>query len=222
MNQDDASQTLFDLLVTKNFDPQALDAKGKPADPANAVMFSFDYKGQSGKDYGTVTLLLGDTLDVFCGDNTGKSMEDREDRKEWFDDFLYQLKQWSIRNAPEGALNIQNLNKLKYSMQGQAAIKEGLFEGWSGKKDVSWNAAPTEARLMIKHKRVIGEGEARYRYIESLFIETAEGERIKLPFESLAAGKAMLEQVRQGGKPYDIRGNHIGTIVQEIQIGNHS
>ena len=219
MNHDDASQTLFNLLVTKNFDPQALDAQGKPSAPEDATMFSFDYTGSSGKDYGTVVLLLGDDLDVFCGDNTGKSIEDGEDRKEWFDDFLYQLKNWSVRNVP-GTLNIQNLNKLKYSMQGQAAIKEGLFEGWSGKKDVSWNAAPTEARLMIKHKRVIGEGEARYRYIESLFIETAEGERFKLPFESLAAGKAMLEHVRQGGKPYDIRGNHIGTIVQEMKLLN--
>ena len=219
MNHDDASQTLFDLLVTKNFDPQALDAQGKPSAPEDATMFSFDYTGSSGKDYGTVVLLLGDDLDVFCGDNTGKSIEDGEDRKEWFDGFLYQLKNWSVRNVP-GTLNIQNLNKLKYSMQGQAAIKEGLFEGWSGKKDVSWNAAPTEARLMIKHKRVIGEGEARYRYIESLFIETAEGERFKLPFESLAAGKAMLEHVRQGGKPYDIRGNHIGTIVQEMKLLN--
>ena len=220
MNQDNASQTLFNLLVTKNFEPQALDAQGKPANPADAVMFSFDYKGQSGKDYGTVTLLLDDNLNVFCGDNTGKAMEDGEDRKEWFDDFLYQLKNWAVRNAPEGSLNIQNLNKLKYSMQGQAAIKEGLFEGWQGKKDVSWNAAPTEARLMIKHKKVIGEGEARFRYIESLFIETAEGERFKLPFESLSAGKAMLEHVRQGGKPYDIRGNHIGTIVQEMKLLN--
>jgi hypothetical protein len=103
-------------------------------------------------------------------------------------------------------------------MQGQAAIKEGLFESWQGKKDVSWNAGATESRLMIKHKRVLDVNEARFRCVESLFIETAEGERYKLPFRNLTAGKAMLEHVRQGGRPYDVRGQHIAEIVTELAV----
>jgi hypothetical protein len=103
-------------------------------------------------------------------------------------------------------------------MQGQAAIKEGLFESWSGKKDISWNAGATESRLMIKHKRSLGEGEARFRYVESLFIETIEGERYKLPFRNLTAGKAMLEHVRMGGRPYDLRGQHIAEMVTELTV----
>jgi len=103
-------------------------------------------------------------------------------------------------------------------MQGQAAIKESLFESWQGKKDVSWNAGTNESRLMIKHKRSLGEGEARFRYVESLFIETAEGERYKLPFRNLTAGKAMLEHVRTGGRPYDLRGQHIAEMVTELTV----
>jgi hypothetical protein len=103
-------------------------------------------------------------------------------------------------------------------MQGQAAIKEGLFESWAGKKDISWNAGATESRLMIKHKRSLGEGEARFRYVESLFIETVEGERYKLPFKNLTAGKAMLEHVRNGGRPYDTRGQHIAEMVNELTV----
>jgi hypothetical protein len=103
-------------------------------------------------------------------------------------------------------------------MQGQAAIREGLFESWSGKRDVSWNAGATESRLMIKHKRSLGEDEARFRHIESLFVETAEGERYKLPFRNLTAGRAMLEHVRAGGRPYDMRGQHIAEMVQELTI----
>ena len=103
-------------------------------------------------------------------------------------------------------------------MQGQAAIKEGLFESWAGKKDVSYNAGATESRLMIKHKRSLGEDEARFRYVESLFIETAEGERYKLPFKNLTAGKAMLEHVRNGGRPYDPRGQHIAEMVTELTV----
>jgi len=76
----------------------------------------------------------------------------------------------------------------------------------------------TNARLVIKHNRMLGENDKRYRYVESLFIETADGERFKLPFTKLAGGRAMLEHVRQGGKPYDIRGSHICEIVTEMNL----
>jgi hypothetical protein len=76
----------------------------------------------------------------------------------------------------------------------------------------------TEARLVIKHNRMIGENDKRYRYVESLFIETADGERFKLPFVKLVGGRAMLEHVRQGGRPYDIRGQHITETVSEMAV----
>jgi hypothetical protein len=212
------ARKLFDLLVSRDFDLETLDSSGKPAqDPADAEIFSFDFRAQSGKDYGTVVIMLtndGD-LEVYCADNIGSTMESG-DKTEWFE-FLNQLKDFSIRNHREN-FSIKNLNHLRYSMQGQAAIKEGLFESWQGKKDVSYNAGPNQSRLMIKHKRSLGEGEARFRYVENLFIETAEGERYKLPFKNLTAGKAMLEHVRNGGRPYDIRGQHIAEMVTELSL----
>jgi hypothetical protein len=71
---------------------------------------------------------------------------------------------------------------------------------------------------MIRHKKTIGEGDARFRYIESLFIETADSERYRLPFKSLTGGRAMLEHVRQGGRPYDARGGHIAEMVTELNV----
>lgn len=211
------ARKLFDMLVTRDFDPEMLDATGKPAqNPAEADVFSFDFRAESGKDYGTVVVMLGDdnNLDVYCADNVGKTMEG-DDKNDWFQ-FLQQLKQFAVKNFM--SFSIKNLNRLRYSMQGQAAIREGLFESWSGKKDISWNAGANESRLMIKHKRNLGEGEARFRYVESLFIETADGERFKLPFRNLTAGKAMLEHVRNGGRPYDLRGQHIVEMVNELTL----
>ena len=217
MAQQTPAFKLFNLLISRDFDPETLDAAGKPAsNPGEAEIFSFDFRAKSGKDYGTVVIMLGDdnTLDVYCADNVGKTMES-DDKDDWFE-FLQQLKNFAVKNFL--SFSIKNLNRLRYSMQGQAAINEGLFEGWSGKKDVSWNAGANQSRLMIKHKRSLGEGEARFRYIESLFIETAEGERYKLPFRNLTAGKAMLEHVRNGGKPYDLRGQHISALVEELGV----
>ena len=218
MSTQTPARKLFDLLVSRDFDPEMLDVSGKPApDPAEAEIFSFDFRAQSGKDYGTVVIMLSNEgdLEVYCADNVGKTMEG-PDKDEWFQ-FLEQLKNFAVRNNRMN-FGIKNLNHLRYSMQGQAAIKEGLFESWSGKKDVSYNAGPNESRLMIKHKRSLGEGEARFRYVESLFIETAEGERYKLPFKNLTAGKAMLEHVRTGGRPYDMRGQHIAEMVSELTV----
>lgn len=215
MTQQTPSKVLYDLLVTRNFDPTALPGE-KTDDSSNNVSYKFDYKAQSGKDYGTaVAMINAEGLTLYFGDNLGKGM-DSADKDGWFN-FLGQLKNLAMSNRLNG-FHIQDLSKLKYSMQGQAAIKEGLFESWAGTKTRSWNGMETEARLMIKHKRVIGENDARYRYIESLFVETAEGERYKLPFTKLAAGRSMVEHVRQGGKPYDIRGNHIAQIVEEMNV----
>jgi hypothetical protein len=211
------AQQLYDLLVSRNFDPELLDSSGRPSqDPGETEVFSFDFQTESGNDYGTVVVMLGDenNMEIYFGDNIGRGMES-DDKKEWFD-FLYQLRMFAKRNLM--TFGLKNLNRLRYSMQGQAAIKEGLFESWQGKKDVSWNAGATESRLMIKHKRVLDVNEARFRCVESLFIETAEGERYKLPFRNLTAGKAMLEHVRQGGRPYDVRGQHIAEIVTELAV----
>jgi hypothetical protein len=54
--------------------------------------------------------------------------------------------------------------------------------------------------------------------VESLFVETAEGERYKLPFTKLSGGRAMVEHVRAGGRPYDVRGQHISQMVTELAV----
>ena len=216
---------LYNLLTTRDFENfKVLDSKtSKPPvndqgqeDISKANMFVFDWTSEQRHNYGTVVVLLGadKNLSVFFGDNLGKSMEGG-DKKEWFD-FLYQLKQFATKNFL--GFSSDNLNRLRYSLQGQAQVNEGLFESWVGTRTVSYSGRPTEARLMIKHNRTLGEGDARFRYVESLYIETAEGERFKLPFTKLNGGRAMVEHVRQGGKPYDLRGQHITSMVEEINV----
>jgi len=228
MAKETTEKKLYDLLVTRDYENfQALDSRtGKvPTNPENgaqdvslADMFAFDWSSSRGKNYGTAVILLTPEheLELYFGDNLGKTMEDPEDKNEWFA-FMEQLRHFATRTNFNGFRPL-NINQLRHSLQGQAAIKEGLFESWQGRKNMSWSAGPTEARLMIKHKRNLDETDARHLYIENLFIETAEGERYKLPFTKLVGGRAMLEHVRQGGRPYDIRGQHIVDIVEELNV----
>ncbi len=210
-------QKLADLLDTRNFHPEMLGKDGRPAEAAEAKTFSFDYVSGSGKNYGTMVVVLGSDNEMYImyGDNLGKTIEDTDDRSEFFD-FQQQLMDLANRNRWSGTL--MDISKLKRVQAGIAAIKEGLFEGYYGTRRISYTGEPTEARLMIKHNRTLGENDARFRYVESVFIETADGERFKLPFTNMSGARAMLEHVRQGGKPYDIRGNHICEMVTEMKV----
>ena len=208
-------QDLADFLVTRNFDPEYFDQAGQPSEAGDAKTMKFDYVSRSGKNYGTaVVVIADDELSLFYGDNLGRGMEP-EDKEEWYS-FLEEL---SNKAASHSATwSPRDINQLKHTLAGIAAIKEGLFEGYYGNRRVSYMGEQTQARLVIRHNRVLGENDKRFRYVESLFIETADQERFRLPFKSLAAGRAMLEHVRQGGRPYDVRGNHITEIVGEMAV----
>ena len=210
------SQQLLDLLATRNFHPEMLDRAGKPSDADDAKTFTFDYVAGSGKNYGTMVIVLDsdNEMKIMYGDNLGRTMEG-DDKSEFFD-FLQHLNQKARTNR--WTHSIADINQLKYTMQGMAAIQEGLFEGYYGTKKVSYAGEPTQARLQIVHSQPLGEGDARYRYIDRMFIETVDGERFKLGFKSLSGARAMLEHVRQGGKPYDVRGCHITETVSEIAV----
>jgi hypothetical protein len=212
------SKDLYDLLVSKNFDPNVSDEQGRETTPDEGSVFKFDYIASSGKNYGTAVILISDDQDLmlFFGDNLGKSMDNPEDKDEWFQ-FLQQMSKFSTRHNFH-TFTPKNLNAIKHTMAGMAAIKEGLFEGYYGTRRVSYMGERTQARLVINHNRLLGENDKRYRYVESLFIETADGERYRLPFTKLVGGRAMLEHVRQGGKPYDIRATHIAETIQEMSV----
>ena len=214
MAQENISVQLNDLLTSRDFRAELLDREGRPTDAENADIFTFDYVSSSGKDYGTMVIILDteNEMQVFYGDNLGRSMEGN-DKNEFFD-FVQHLHKFA--NMRRWTYSPKNINQVKYTMQGLAAIKEGLCEGYYGTRKVSYSGEPTQARLVIQHNRPLGETDARYRYVESLFIETADSQRFKLQFKNLTGARAMLEHVRQGGFPYDVRGSHITETVNEI------
>jgi hypothetical protein len=210
--QNSPSTDLYNLLVTRDFEPETLDVAGKPvSDPDSADMFSFDWK-TSDKNYGTVVVLMGSDQDmqVYYSDNIGKEM-DTGDKTDWYK-FLKQLKNFATRNLL--TFDLKNLNRLKYAMQSMSAVTESYY----GNKRVSYSDQPKKTRLVIKHSRQLGEDDARYRYIESLFIETDAGERFKLPFTKLVGGRAMARHISEGGTPYDEFGKHIAEMVNEMSI----
>ena len=211
---EDTRQKLFDLLVAKSFEITTRNAKGKETqDPTQADLFSFGYKvGEA--NYGTVVVTINPKgeLEVYYGDVLGKGM-DSEDKKDWYD-FLYQLRHFAKRNMLE--FSLKHMNKLKYAMQTMAQVTESKYYGF---KKTSYTKPTQEAKLKIVHSKPIDEeqGDQRYRNISALFVETADGERFKLPFTKLYGGRAMARHVSEGGNPYDSFGQYICELVSDIE-----
>ena len=86
MSANTVSQQLYDMLVSRDLNPKPLDIMGKDiAEPADADLFSFEYKTEN-KNYGTVVILLDSeqNMEVYFGDTVGKTMDD-DDKESWYD-----------------------------------------------------------------------------------------------------------------------------------------
>ena len=215
ISTDQIRQNLFDLLAVKNFDVTTRDANGKETgDAKDADLFSFDYKIDD-TNYGTVVITITPegALEVFYGDRLGRTME--SDHKSTWYDFLYQLRHFSRRNML--GFELKHMNKLKNAMKTMAAVTESKYYGY---KNTSYTKPTKEAKLKIVHSKPIDEesGDARYRNVAKLYVETSEGERFKLPFTKLYAGRAMARHCSEGGLPYDEFGQYISETVDDIKV----
>lgn len=229
--ENNISQKIYDFLVTRDLNPRLADQQGKSTDdPEKAILFSFDWQGPSGRNYGTVVVLVNPTtgVELYTADNLGRTMRP-QDKDAWLgpadgrSGFIPDLKRLAVTNfsdITDHPFNALNINRLKYTMQGIAAIREGLFEGYYGRNRVSWSDQPQKTRIMIRHSRDLDEGEPRHRAIESLFIENAQGERFRVPTRNLMHGRMLARHISEGGTPYDAFGQHINGIVEELAILN--
>ena len=211
LSLDKTREDLFNLLTAKNYEFTTRSHDGKETlDPKQAELSSFEYI-TNGNNYGTVVVRVNTTgVEIYYSDALGKSME-TEDKTNWYN-FLYQLRHFARAHMLD--FSIKNLNKLKYSMQSMAQVQEGKYYGF---KNTSYTRPTKKAKLKIIHSKPIEEEtDARYRNIAALYVENASGERFKLPFTKIAAGKAMAMHVTEGGTPYDAFGLHICEMVSDI------
>ena len=208
---------LYDLLSSKNFEVQTYTSSGKTTNvPAEASVMSFGYKTES-KNYGTVVALVDPSLGLvlFYGSNMSGSMEG-DDRKAWYD-FLYHLRMFAKKNLL--GFSLKDISKLKQTIRTMAqVISEGVAvaEAFYGTKTESYCDMPKRTKIMIRHNRELGEGQARYGSIDAIFVETDDGERFRMPFKKLGPCRALARHISEGGRPWDDFGKHVVEMVNEM------
>jgi len=220
INKETFNNQLFKMLKTKGFNPIPLDLKGKSSKyPEDADVFRFDFN-KDGKNWGSGHVVIGDQeLILYYDDDIEDSPINKSDEDDFSDDwndFKRQLKNWS--KSRQLSFDLKNADHLGSDMKKREYIKmkENLKEGYYpiGKK-ASYSDAVPNVKIVIQHSRQLEEGEQRFRNVSKIFVENTEGERFVLPTKRPGIARVYARHVAEGGTPYDERGKHITSLVEE-------
>ena len=217
---DTINRSLYDLLTVRYDDVTPLDSEEKTTAPEEADIFRFTFE-KDGESYGKVYVTIDNSrnLVLYYGDEVEDSPDTNTSGTEFTDSwsgFRNMLKQWSQRKQLD--FELKNKNHLAKDMAQRSYYKnkENLGESYypMGKRG-SYSDAVPNVKIIIQHTRQIGEGEQRYRNIDKIFVENTMGERFAVPSNKPGIAKVYARHIAEGGSPYDDRGRHITSLVEE-------
>jgi hypothetical protein len=217
---DTLNRSLYDLLTVRYDDVTPLDSEEKTTAPEEADIFRFTFE-KDGVKYGTVYVTIDNSrnLVLYYGDEVEDSPDTNTSGTDFTDSwsgFRNMLKKWSQRKQLD--FELKNKNHLVKDMAQRTynKEKENLGESYypMGKRG-SYSDAVPNVKIIIQHTRQIGEGEQRYRNIDKIFVENTMGERFAVPSNKPGIAKVYARHIAEGGSPYDDRGRHITSLVEE-------
>jgi len=191
--------------------------------PENARFFNFDYIVDD-TNHGNVTLSIVDetSLKAYFSKNISNNLDD-EERKQWYG-FLRELREFAKRNLlsfePRDITrstlkhrDIQQVSKADSTYDKDEVIGESRLYGTS--RSSYENDGPV--RIIIRHSDQVNSEKRgdRSRKIRAIYLENAEGERLKLPHNSLRYARAMARHCAEGGSINDEFGQHITELAEE-------
>lgn len=216
-NLDTIAEDLFKKLRGR-FDRVTMgNDEGKvTSDPSASRFYDFDFEHENQK-MGSVSIALFDSkLSVIYNEKMVKQA-DSILTQAWYD-FLREMRMFAKRRVlgfDARNINKSNLNKRDYKfLSNDTYISESTL---SGNRKKSYQRIGN-AKLNIKHSKPIDTEtkHARTNNIDSIFIESNNGERFKYPYIHLNGARAMTRHVSEGGTPYDEFGKHIIGLSEEL------
>jgi len=210
VNNETINKNLYDVLSSRGYDPIPLDSKGDPTDEIElADVFRFTYKDidrrKKGQAWATTE---GNELVLYIDDAFTENPE--------FESFTQFMKRWSQKRLL--GFKITNKDHLINDMKKRTVMKkkEDLSEGYYplNKKSSYSDSVPT-VKMVIQHTRQIEEGEQRFRNVDKIFVENANGERFLVPTNRPGLARIYARHIAEGGTPYDDNGKHITSLIEE-------
>ena len=184
--------------------------------PNKARFFDFDFKEgvkvNVTLDEKSITILYNNDL-IEGSSDTVKS--------NWYD-FMREMRTFAkkrmlnfdTRDITKSNLDKRDYQYLSQNRPGENTMSESKMYGTSKTsfQDIG------NARMIVKHRGPVDyENPAgRTQQIDSIYIESNEGERFKYPFKHLNGARAMATHVSEGGNQYDTFGKHIVSLSEEL------
>jgi hypothetical protein len=204
---------LFNLLDSRGFKPTSLDMNGKNVSVAEAAdVFQFKYITNQ-QDHGSVTVSIDGShnLVVYFSNTVTKG-------DKWFD-FLKTLKKFATQY--QLSFETKNFDKLNDDMNRRKHQESQITESFVPiNRTTSCKTINPSVKLLIVHSRNMRPEDQRFRAVDKIFIETAEGERFLLPVKQPALAKIYARHVAEGGSLTDERGGYLNTLIQEFVTMN--
>lgn len=220
VKQESFNSNLYDLLKTRGYKPTPINSKGQNTTvPQEADVFKFEFK-KNDEIFGEVWATVDNArqLVIYYDDEIADSPSDVTTGSEFDDSWtglLRHLKSWAQRR--QLGFELKNRDHLASDMaQREHMKKETLGEGYypMGKK-ASYSDTVPQVKIILQHTRQIEEGEQRFRNIAKIFVENINGERFLVPTIRPGLARVYARHVAEGGTPYDERGQHITSLVEE-------
>jgi len=222
---DKTSEDLFQKLRSR-FSPISMGDENadETATPDEARIFNFMYKeGDNEIGYVSISIIDNRSFKVYYGTDLVDRIENKTD---WFN-LLKELRMFAKRNlmsfdARDLAKNQLEPRDFKFISRQDGTYKEhevAVSESvMFGSRRKSYQTMEN-AKMIVHHRKSVDEAipGSRSRYIESIYIENADGERYKFPYNYLTGARVMTRHVNEGGNPYDDVGKHIISMVKEMR-----
>jgi hypothetical protein len=223
-NIDDIAEGLFGKIRSRFPRISMGDENAKATSlPREARFINFDFEFE-GSDLGNVTISLNDnnSLKVYYGSNVTKNLVNPHAKEKWYG-FLKELRSFAKmnmlsfdpRDIGKGNMQVNDIKNLATTKQAYT-MRESV-EPMTGNAKKSWQRMGN-VKIVVNHSDKIDENVkgARTRKIHSIYLETAEGERFKMPFNKLPPARAMARHLNNEGTVYDDFGRHIVEMVSEM------
>lgn len=230
------SRDLFNKIRSRFTKIKLGDEQGIVIDkPALARFFDFDYTAGE-HDLGRVHVVIGkDDDDISDTDENednirykliviyNENMLDGHShaiRENWYN-FLRELRQFARRNMlgfDTRDITKNNLEKRDYEYLSKSTGEKNMSESkLFGTSKTSYQDFGG-SRIIVKHTQPVNYNQAagRTQHIDSIYIESANGERFRYPFKHLNGARAMATHVSNGGNAYDSIGTYISGLSEEL------
>jgi hypothetical protein len=215
------SMELYDIISTQFPDITLGDEQAKiVTDPSDARFFDFTYASNDVK-LGKVSVALNDKSITVRFKKDIATDKPTHVKKAWYN-FLRKIRKitninrlsFDVRDIDKNGLDVREYEILSSENFKGNTMSESKFYGTTHRSYLNVG----EARLVIKHNQPINQeiSGSRSQHVESIYIESTQGERFKYPIKHLSGAKAMARHVSEGGNQYDDFGKYIVGLSEEL------